>query len=112
MNARNPITNYTEDALALQFAAHFADELRHVQGKWFFFVDGEWKLDSTKHALDLVRCLCRAAASHCNDPALAREICSSKSINAVLALARTDRRLAATKDQLGIVAKNKRRAGP
>jgi putative DNA primase/helicase len=103
---------YSEDALALAFAEHFANELRFVQAtspyKWFVYIEGEWKAENTNYVLDLVRCLCRAAAANCGDPALAREICSFKNINAVLALARTDRRLAATKDQLGIVAKNKR----
>ena len=37
---------YSEDALALAFAEHFANELRFVQAtspyKWFVYIEGEW----------------------------------------------------------------------
>jgi hypothetical protein len=103
----------SEDALALLFAERHEGTLRHVQQtspyKWFVLIDGVWIADNTNHVLDLVRAHCRECAADCDDPALARSICSAMSISAVERLARTDRRLAATKDMLGLGVQSKSR---
>jgi putative DNA primase/helicase len=103
---------FSEDALALKFAETFANDVRHCQStspyKWFVLgADGAWQADNTNAVLNLVREVCRAAAKECEDPTLARTICSVANITAVERLARTDRRLAAIKAEVGIVPKRR-----
>jgi putative DNA primase/helicase len=107
----------TEDSIALEFAARHEGKLRYVNAtspkKWLIWNEDtvEWRADDTLYVLSLVREVCREAAARCADPVISREITSAQSISAVERLARSDRRLAATKEQVGIIAKQRSRKG-
>jgi putative DNA primase/helicase len=87
----------SEDAMALEFAERHGDALRYVAGwgKWMAFDGVRWQPDSTLHAFDHARKICREAADATRKPALK----SARTVAAVEKLARSDRRLAATTDQ-------------
>lgn len=97
--ARPP--EFTDEALALRFAAKHADNLRYVAawGSWFEWDGTRWKRDDTLRAVDWVRAICRAASAECNDAKIARTVASAKTVAAVARLAQADRRLAAKVDQ-------------
>jgi putative DNA primase/helicase len=82
-----------EDKVALEFSAKYANHARYVHpwGKWFVWNGIRWVAEETLQAFDRARELCRAAkdADH-------------KTVAAVIALARTDRRQAATTSQWDI----------
>jgi putative DNA primase/helicase len=86
-----------EDAIALLFAERYVDMLCFVDdwSRWMRY-DGElhWHRDSTLHAFDLVRDVCREIAVACDKAANA--VASAKTVAAVERLAKADRRLAAT----------------
>jgi putative DNA primase/helicase len=89
---------FSEDALALQFASantnvRFVDEM----GKWLLFDGKLWVFDRTKVVFDKARLICREAARSSNERNAAA-LASRKSVWAVLALAATDRRIAATSE--------------
>ena len=92
---------FSDEALALQFAERHAFDLRFVAawGKWLSWTGDRWKFDDTLHAFDLARHTCREVAAGCNKATTASAIASSKTVAAVERLARSDRRLAATVDQ-------------
>lgn len=92
---------FTDEALALRFAELHEDRLRYVAAwsKWLHWTGKLWKLDDTLLAFDLVRIVCRAAASECNESKTAAVLASARTVAAVERLARSDRRLAATSDQ-------------
>ena len=83
----------TDDAIAEAFAEEHRDDLRYVAawGKWFEWRDGCWREEKTLRAFDLIRKTCRAQGL--------RRTGMAKMVAAVHALARTDRRLAATIEQ-------------
>jgi P4 family phage/plasmid primase-like protien len=87
----------SEDAMALAFAERHEDALRYVAGwgKWMAFDGVYWKPDSTLHAFDRAREICREVADAAEKSALK----SARTVAAVEKLARSDRRLAATTDQ-------------
>jgi putative DNA primase/helicase len=58
-----------------------------------------WQFDDTLAAYNLVRKVCRIAASQLNKEKTATALASAKTVAAVANLARSDRRLAATVDQ-------------
>jgi putative DNA primase/helicase len=58
-----------------------------------------WHFDSTLHAFDRARFICREASSQANDPRVRMAVASAKAVTAVDRLAKADRRLAATIDQ-------------
>jgi putative DNA primase/helicase len=93
------VSAFSEDALALKFAALHADELRFVYlwGKWFRFTDTLWQEDVTLNTTSLTRDICREVARAANDSG--KGIASYRTVASVLALAKSDRRLAATMDQ-------------
>ena len=63
-------------------------------------VDGDCvAADDTLHAFHLVRMICREAAAACNKQSIAKALASAKTEAAVVSIARSDRRLAATVDQ-------------
>jgi putative DNA primase/helicase len=99
----NALPTFSDEALALRFAAENADKLRFVNelGHWFQWSGRHWKEDRTLVAFDAVRALCREAARRANKPKArgAEKIASGKTVAAVASLARTDRRLAATAAQ-------------
>jgi putative DNA primase/helicase len=96
---RRPV-EFTEEALALSFAETYASNLRYVAawGRWFLFDGKRWRPDETLRAFDRARAICRKAAAECYTNT-ARAIASAKAVNAVVTLAKADRRLAATSDQ-------------
>lgn len=91
---------FSEEALALAFADRHSCDLRFVAAweKWLWYDGGVWRLDNSRFALDLVRKLTRAAANDCNEQSFKRKIASAMTARQVLALAASDRRLAATPD--------------
>jgi putative DNA primase/helicase len=88
-----------EDTIALLFAERHALELRHVAawGAWLSHDGSRWGHDSTLHAFDRARTICREVAADCEKGASA--VASAKTVAAVERLARADRRLAATVSQ-------------
>jgi putative DNA primase/helicase len=97
------LPTFSDEALALRFAAQNADKLRFVNelGHWFQWSGRHWKEDRTLVAFDAVRALCREAARRANKlkERGAEKIASRKTVAAVACLARADRRLAATAAQ-------------
>jgi hypothetical protein len=91
---------FSDDALALQFAELHEPRLRYVAqwNKWFFWDATCWKEDATLHHFNFSRQICRKAATACNKGKSAK-LASSSTVAAVVSLARSDRRLAATIDQ-------------
>jgi putative DNA primase/helicase len=79
-----------EDKVALEFSAKYATDMRyvHLWGKWFRWDDVRWASEDTLYAFHLARELCRKA-----------EDADHKTVAAVTALARTDRRQAALTSQ-------------
>lgn len=95
-----PAPEFSDEALALTFAARHEHELRYVApwSRWFVWSEGRWQQEDTLLALDLARTVCRKAAAGCNENSRGR-ISSAKTVAAVASLARSDRRLAATVNQ-------------
>jgi putative DNA primase/helicase len=92
---------FSDDALALKFAELHADNLRYtaVWGRWSRWDDTCWQRDETLCIFDMVRAVCREAASECGGLRLALRVASAGTVAAVERLARSDRRHAATVDQ-------------
>jgi putative DNA primase/helicase len=90
---------FSDDALALQFAELHADHLRYVHtwGKWYSWDKTRWSSDETLQTYDRVRETCRSAST--KKEKLASLLASAKTVAAVERLSRSDRRLAATIDQ-------------
>jgi putative DNA primase/helicase len=100
-DARPP--EFSDEALALRFAAKYAGSARFVAewGKWLLWTGSHWSFDSTMRAFDMARAICRVASAEVppDKPRLAPAIASAKTVAAVISLARADRRHAATVDQ-------------
>ncbi len=96
---RAPATS--EEALALLFAETHSSDMRYVAkwGFWFEYDGTRWRQDDTLHAFDLARKICRAAAAACNEGKVSIILANKKTVAAVEALAKSDRRIAATIDQ-------------
>jgi P4 family phage/plasmid primase-like protien len=79
-----------EDSVALEFAAQHVDDLRYVakSSQWMRWSNTRWQSEDTLAAFDQSRKLCRMAGDS-----------RAKTVAAVVTLARSDRRLAATADQ-------------
>lgn len=79
-----------EDAVALDLAAQHADDLRYLakSSQWLRWEGERWAAEDTLAAFDESRKLCRAAGDS-----------RAKTVAAVVALARSDRRMAATAEQ-------------
>jgi putative DNA primase/helicase len=79
-----------EDAVALKFSAKYKDSVRYVAAwnKWFIWDGTCWREEETLSAYDLARPLCREVGD-----------AKAKTVAAVIALARTDRRQAAVTSQ-------------
>jgi putative DNA primase/helicase len=92
---------FTDEALALRFAEHHANDLRYVakMGSWLHWDGLRWCFDDTLYAFDLARKICREASSECNKPKTSSILASAKTVAAVERLAKADRRLAATSEQ-------------
>jgi putative DNA primase/helicase len=92
---------FSDEALALRFAELHADKLRYVAvwNKWLSWDGTRWRFDTTLLVWNEARKICRTAAAECNKTKLAPTLASSKTVAAVISLARSDRRLAATIEQ-------------
>ncbi len=92
---------FTDEALALEYAAQHRNRLRYVAGwgRWMLWTWTHWQADDTMQAFDLARAVCRAAAAICNDRNVACVLANVRTVAAVEKLAKADRRLAATVDQ-------------
>jgi len=79
-----------EDTTALAFAEQHGDDYRYVaaSGRWMRWAGPRWQAEPTLAAFDASRALCRGAGD-----------ARAKTVSAVVTLARTDRRIAATADQ-------------
>jgi putative DNA primase/helicase len=79
-----------EDRVALEFANLHANHFRYVavSSQWMRWSDSRWETESTLAAFDESRKLCRNAGT-----------ATAKTVAAVVALARSDRTIAATVDQ-------------
>jgi putative DNA primase/helicase len=79
-----------EDETALAFAEQHGDDFRFIaqSGKWMRWAGPCWQQETTLAAFDTSRGLCRAAGD-----------ARAKTVAAVVALARTDRHIAATVEQ-------------
>jgi putative DNA primase/helicase len=92
---------FSDDALALAFAEHNKDQLRYVAkwSRWMRYDGMRWEEDDTLEIFSLARAECRESAQNCHNPKAAAAITSAKTVAAVVTLARSDRKLAATVDQ-------------
>ena len=92
---------FTEEALALKFAALHEEDVRYVApwGRWMIWDGTRWLFDETLRGFDLARKLCRQASAECNKSKAANVLASAKTVAAIERLAKADRRLAATTDQ-------------
>ena len=93
------LVGFSDDALALRFTEKHGGTLRYVAEwhRWYRWLGTHWQPDRTLLAFDLARDLCRAAAKGANSGG--KGLASSTTVNAVVSLARTDRRHAATTEQ-------------
>jgi putative DNA primase/helicase len=87
-----------EDALAVVYAERHANNSRYVAAwaRWLLYDGTRWDFDTTLHAFDRARAICREVALECPRPAA---VAAAKTVAAVVQLARADRRLAATVEQ-------------
>jgi putative DNA primase/helicase len=92
---------FSEEYLALLFTKHHVGKLRYVAawGKWLMFDGTTWKFDETLKTYTMARIICRDAGNTLNKPSASKAIASAKTCNAVVTLARSDHRHAATVDQ-------------
>lgn len=99
---------FSDEDLALKFTSKHADELRYTAlfARWNLWTGKFWRPDETMQIFSLARQLCREQAEECYSKARAntpskesKAIASAKTVAAVINLARSDRRHAATKDQ-------------
>jgi putative DNA primase/helicase len=79
-----------EDQVALAFAAKHVDDFRYIakSGQWMRWQGTRWQREDTLEAFDQSRKLCRDAGDS-----------RAKTVAAVITLARSDRRMAATEEQ-------------
>src|SRR5262245_7035230 len=92
---------FSEEALALLFAARHKGELRYVAkwNKWLYFDGMQWNFDDTRKVFALARALCREAARTINSTKKAEQLASARTRAAVVALAGEDSRLVAVTEQ-------------
>jgi putative DNA primase/helicase len=91
---------FSDEAVALEYAARHADKLRYVApwATWFVYNGRRWRKDDRLRAFGLARRLCREVARRCDKPKIAVAIASLKTVAAVERLARADPRLAGATD--------------
>lgn len=94
-------TEFSDEALALQFADQHGASLRYVAGwgRWMEWDGAVWRPDQTLRVFDLARRICRQASAGLDEKRLASSIASASTVAAVERLAKSDRRHAATVDQ-------------
>jgi putative DNA primase/helicase len=91
---------FSEEALALRFSQVYAIDWRYVSrwGRWMHWDGMRWIEDDTLRVLDLMRGVCRGASAECSnrEKSAAARLASKATSAAIEALARADRRHAAT----------------
>lgn len=98
---------FSDDALATRYADRYHPDSRYVAawGQWFIYTGQVWEQDKTLLPLERARETCREACEdllcmdHLQDAKrerLMKEQRSARTVQAILLLARADRRLAAT----------------
>jgi putative DNA primase/helicase len=99
-NSNRELPPFCDDMLAQRFENRHASDLRYVAvwNKWLRWDGARWRLETTLHAFDLARVLCRDAAKTAK-PKTAQAVANAKKVAAVTTLARAARRIAATVDQ-------------
>jgi putative DNA primase/helicase len=72
----------SEDALALAYAERHANDSRYVSawGRWLIYDGARWSFDTTLHAFDRARAICREVALECAKPAA---VVAAKTVAAV-----------------------------
>ena len=92
---------FSEQAIAQEFANRHFDELRYVAqwSKWFVWDGLCWREDRKRRVFTRANKLCREIARSANKPGVAKTIASAKTRAAVVALAGEDPRLVAGVDQ-------------
>jgi putative DNA primase/helicase len=92
---------FSDDALALRFADEHKGGFRHVAAwkRWMIWTGSVWRPDDTFHVFHSARLVCRAAAVACDKKGTAKALASAKTQAAVVAIARSDPRIAATASQ-------------
>jgi len=92
---------FSEQAIAQEFANRHFDELRYVAqwSKWFIWDGACWREDRKRRVFTRAKKLCREIARSANKPGVAKTIASAKTRAAVVALAGEDTRLVAGVDQ-------------
>jgi hypothetical protein len=108
---------FSEDAVAQAFAERHAGTVRYVaeistRHKWFILKDGAWVRDDTLLVQHLVSEICCEVSAEAVQAGLfsdAHRIASRSFSSGVEWLARCDRRLAATKADVGMVPKARAR---
>jgi putative DNA primase/helicase len=91
--------DYSDDALALEYSARHAIELRYVvDWGWLRWDGARWIFEKTLAAFDMARTVAREFANACSDRDDKPKIASAKTVAAIERLARCDRRHAATVD--------------
>lgn len=83
---------FSDDALALRFSELHCDKLRYVKtwGQWMLWDGARWKTEEIFLAYDLARMVAREAAARSNKETFRRAITSSKTVHAIVSLARSD----------------------
>ena len=98
----------SEDALADHFASKWCNQLRYVKQwrRWYVWDGLRWREDSTalscRLAIELVRQACYWPEATSLTHEERRALDSKRTAWSMLALAGTDRRLAATAEQVGV----------
>ncbi len=85
---------FSEDALALEFAARYGDDLRHVPAynKWYAWNGAAWVPDQILRVFDHSRVVCRSAAATAKRRMKA-QLSAARTVAAVVKLARSDPRI-------------------
>lgn len=85
---------FSDDALALAFVAEHGTGLRWTPGMdWMRDTGTCWAPDDELHRYDLARHVCRAAAGRADGKAEQKRLAAAGTVNAVLTMARADRRI-------------------
>jgi putative DNA primase/helicase len=92
--------SFTDEAIALEFARRYEDEVRYVAawGKWLLWGGAQWQFDETRKIFALARAMCRAVAKIAKKTD-AKRILNGRTTMAVLDRVQSDRRIAATVSQ-------------
>jgi phage/plasmid primase-like uncharacterized protein len=101
-----PASRYSEAALANLLDAKYGHRIRYVDGwgKWFVYNGKVWKEDQTSRVFSYARKICAEVATPLNggnktEQGMGRKINSAQCISAVMKIARSLPRIAATMEQ-------------